>query len=507
MAIINCPECNRMVSDKALACPDCAYPISTMASSTLSHPKPISSPPVTTIPSDTQVVAIIPNNNPNTNQPNILQHPTDRTERTNTIATPPTTNIIPIVSNEFVLATDNSMPPPPANVFDKQQAISNLLALRLGLQQVSQKIVQVENTNQAATQAVEEKITTLWTDVRRFKDEYIFNPHLGFGQHQGEEQVYYSKTNKFYDKMWKLLRDEFLLVRNKNTLLQGLDDIFGERLPKAVDHSKLEEKFVCNGLETLKMIANYVANIDETSSYFYDAYDGIKLDNEFGYQQARERFVANSLIIDGRVVAKQGKSSIEKRDMKGRTVIVKQNYDQAEVRAYYAIVKRHKERFIKILEPFNNILIHCLKITEQKAILLENSQLVTVQKKREYPSLASEYQNLVKNHTVIHESDFAYLDFIIYLLASNKANSIKEVLQSIGTSKKQNSLTQDIVQAAQNLQNNLLPLVKQLDQSFTKAMTLLALTLSTEQLAQLQSTYSSSDKIVQIIVEANLNAY
>lgn len=31
MALINCPECSKSVSDKAAACPDCAYPIAQAA--------------------------------------------------------------------------------------------------------------------------------------------------------------------------------------------------------------------------------------------------------------------------------------------------------------------------------------------------------------------------------------------------------------------------------------------------------------------------------------------
>lgn len=32
MALINCPECGRQVSDKALSCPNCGYPISSVSS-------------------------------------------------------------------------------------------------------------------------------------------------------------------------------------------------------------------------------------------------------------------------------------------------------------------------------------------------------------------------------------------------------------------------------------------------------------------------------------------
>ncbi len=28
MALINCPECNKLISDKAISCPDCGYPMS-----------------------------------------------------------------------------------------------------------------------------------------------------------------------------------------------------------------------------------------------------------------------------------------------------------------------------------------------------------------------------------------------------------------------------------------------------------------------------------------------
>lgn len=30
MALINCPECGRKVSDKAVACPDCGYPVAAL---------------------------------------------------------------------------------------------------------------------------------------------------------------------------------------------------------------------------------------------------------------------------------------------------------------------------------------------------------------------------------------------------------------------------------------------------------------------------------------------
>ena len=33
MALINCPECEKQVSDKAVSCPNCGYPISQMVNS------------------------------------------------------------------------------------------------------------------------------------------------------------------------------------------------------------------------------------------------------------------------------------------------------------------------------------------------------------------------------------------------------------------------------------------------------------------------------------------
>lgn len=38
MALINCPECNTLISDKAFQCPKCAYPISSYNKSPIPNP-------------------------------------------------------------------------------------------------------------------------------------------------------------------------------------------------------------------------------------------------------------------------------------------------------------------------------------------------------------------------------------------------------------------------------------------------------------------------------------
>ena len=48
MALVNCPECNNEVSNKAMACPKCGYPLSSVKSVVEEQKKSVSdeNPPI-----------------------------------------------------------------------------------------------------------------------------------------------------------------------------------------------------------------------------------------------------------------------------------------------------------------------------------------------------------------------------------------------------------------------------------------------------------------------------
>jgi hypothetical protein len=67
--------------------------------------------------------------------------------------------------------------------------------------------------------------------------------------------------------------------------------------------------------------------------------------------------------------------------------------------------------------------------------------------KEKFPILAQNYMKLVaKHHFLIHESDFENLDYLIYLFATNRSDTMKEALQLLDEEKR----TQRIILSVEN---------------------------------------------------------
>ncbi|MCL2598473.1 MAG: hypothetical protein FWD76_00990 [Firmicutes bacterium] len=446
MALIKCPECGREVSDKAAACPQCAYPIAGVS-----------------VPMVPSVVEPLGNKAP--------------------------------------------MFAPPENTFDKEQEVANLFALRVGLQDIADSIVGIKKESEKAIASSEEIITDLWENVRAFKDEFKFSAHLGFAGQSGNSFVFYARQNPFYDKIWKLIRDKYNFVNAKDDSLETLEKLFESDLSYNCDYSRLQEKTVMRGLEILKEMETLVNNVDEKSAVFFDEYQGLRLDNEFGDKEARQRFVFNVEIRDGCVFEKSGMHSTEKTDMKNKKLVVKNAYDVAEVRAYYTAVRANKEKFVKLLDPFKAILKHCIKIAVQKECIQENRNNIDAQKKSKFPKLQKAFESLVQKHTLIHESDFGAADYMLYLFITNRADTMKEALQLLDSEKRDERLDASTEEASSYIERNFYYIINNLGKKFTKALQTLSLNIKMEQLTQIQATMMSSGKIAQIIREAQLNAY
>jgi len=62
--------------------------------------------------------------------------------------------------------------------FDKQRAVADLLVLRVGLQQIYNKLVEVGRSQIEQIRQAEDNIKFLWDNVCQFRQEYVFSAHL-----------------------------------------------------------------------------------------------------------------------------------------------------------------------------------------------------------------------------------------------------------------------------------------------------------------------------------------
>jgi len=454
MALIACPDCGRKVSDKAIACPDCACPIA-----------------------DTQ----------NASRALLDAGPLPVTK-------PASSGLVPTLGKENI-------------AFDKEQAVADLFALRIGLQDICEKINSVNKDTARVAKESKNKVNVLWDNVRKFKDEYMFSSHLGFGGVSGSVYNYYAKSDKFFAEIWKAVRGQYLTNTKKKSALEFLDDLFNENLTYEVDYSRINEKSLIQGFANLKEIEAFVSSIDEKSAIFYNSYEGLKLNNEYGYGEARQRFVFNTVVVDTQVFEKTGKYSTEKQDMKNKKPVVKRDYDPLEVRAYYAAIKSGKDKFIKLMDPFKAILKHCLSITAEIEKIESIKNSVESERKSKFPKIARQYSDLVMRHTIIHESDFGATDYIIYLFITNRCDTMEETLQTLDIEKNNDRIETDIEEAVAYIERNLFYIINNLGKKFTKALSTHNIKLSMEYLAQLQKQMIPTHLIVENINNAKLASF
>lgn len=74
---------------------------------------------------------------------------------------------------------------------------------------------------------------------------------------------------------------------------------------------------------------------------------------------------------------------------------------------------------------------------------------------KNYPQLAKAYNELVKKYTVtIHESDFKYIDYLLYLFVTRRAETMKEALQLLDDERRNQRLVQAVEDSAKYIVAN-----------------------------------------------------
>jgi len=138
-------------------------------------------------------------------------------------------------------------------------------------------------------------------------------------------------------------------------------------------------------------------------------------------------------------------------------------------------------------------------------IASKHALIAVEMREKNYPAISKIYTAIRDNYAgLIHESDYKYIDHLLYVLITNRADTLKEALQLIDEERRNQNIEEALATSAAYMEQNLSATTIGMGDRIVNAVHALGHDIVRAQQGQ---TEASSDSFVQIVTDSLAEAY